>query len=83
MCPNGNRFFTSIPLNLIHNMNENESILQIIGIKTDEPITLMVQKLRELLVQEFGPNKAEYCVWDADNYESEANNFLQDGYNTF
>ena len=62
-------FFTSIALN---NMNENENILQNIGIKTDEPITLMVQKLREILVQEWlGPNKAEYCIWDADKYESE------------
>ena len=33
-------------------MNENENILQNIGIKTDEPITLMVQKLREILVQD-------------------------------
>ena len=67
VCPNRNCFFTSIALNLIHNMNENESILQNIGIKTDEPITLMVQKLREILVQEWlGPNKAEYCIWDAD-----------------
>ena len=41
----------------------------------------MVQKLREILVQEWlGPNKAEYCIWDADKYESEANKFLQDGY---
>ena len=41
----------------------------------------MVQKLREIQVQEWlGPNKAEYCIWDADKYEPEANKFLQDGY---
>ena len=28
----------------------------------------MVQKLRQILVQEWlGPNKAEYCIWDADS----------------
>ena len=81
VCPNGNCFFTSIALNLIHNGKENDNILKRIGIKTDEPITLLVQKLREMLVKEWlGPNRADYCIWDADEFDSEANKFLQDGY---
>ncbi len=78
VCPDGNGFFTSIALNLIHNAEEN---LQRIGIKTDEPITLLVQKLRDILVREWlGPNRAEYCIWDHENFDSEANKFLEDGY---
>lgn len=50
---------TVIALNLIHNVEENENILQQIGIKTDEPITPLVQKLREIPVREWlGPNRA-------------------------
>ena len=67
VCPNRNCFYTSIALNLIHNMKENENILQNIVMKKDESIRSSLGLI--------GLN-----IQDGDKYESEANKVLQDGY---
>ena len=79
VCPNRNCFYTSIALNLIHNMKENKNILQNIVMKKDESITLMLQSLEKYWFRSslglIGLN-----IRDGDKYESEANKVLQDGY---
>ena len=76
----GNCFFTSVAFGLLQNAT---SIVLDLGIALESPISVLVSKLREVIVQEWlGPNRCEYEEFLTMDtcYESEANKFLTDGY---
>ena len=78
----GNCFFVAIALNILHNINNRENLMDKLNVNESEPISILVQKLREVLVQEWlGPNRCEYdFLCKEESYEEEAKKFLNDGY---
>ncbi len=76
----GNCFFSAIALGLLQNA---AYIISGLGIQMDSQITVLVAKLREVIVAEWlGPNRYDYEEFLTTDicYESEANHFLTDGY---
>ena len=76
----GNCFFTSVMLNLIHshkNIIENTLGFQDLNHSVHD----YIHKLRCMLVNELlGSNKEQYNVLGEESYESEAEKFLNDGH---
>ncbi len=77
----GNCFFVAIALNILH-MDNRANLMNKLNVNESEPISTIIQKLRELLVQEWlGPNRCEYdFLCKEESYEEEARKFLNDGY---
>ena len=84
VAPDGNCFFSSVAVGILHSVTSWSNCLKKVGFKEEEGLSGLVRCLRNAFVRELLENSSKYQPFFVDgvmeNYNAEAKKFLQDGF---